>query len=65
MRCVVDKVAMGQVFLWVLKFSPASFIPPMLHTHLHLHVAIKRWTCELNLGTLRKQLSFKNWEALA
>jgi hypothetical protein len=28
---VVDKVAMGQVFLRVLRFFSVSFIPPMLH----------------------------------
>jgi hypothetical protein len=28
---VVDKVALGQVFLRVLRFSPLSFIPPVLH----------------------------------
>jgi hypothetical protein len=30
-RFVVDKVALGQVFLRVLRFSPVNFIPPMLH----------------------------------
>jgi hypothetical protein len=28
---VVDKVAMGQVFTRVLRFSPVIFIPPVLH----------------------------------
>ena len=28
---VVDKVALGQVFPRVLRFSPVSFIPPVLH----------------------------------
>jgi hypothetical protein len=28
---VVDKVAWGQVFLRVLRFSPVNFIPPVLH----------------------------------
>jgi hypothetical protein len=31
---VVDKVALGQVFLRVLQFSPVSIIPPLLHIHL-------------------------------
>jgi branched-subunit amino acid transport protein len=31
---VVDKVALGQVFLRVLPFSPASIIPPLFHSHL-------------------------------
>jgi hypothetical protein len=30
---VIDKVALGQVFLRVLRFSPASIIPPLLHIH--------------------------------
>jgi hypothetical protein len=28
---VVDKVALGQVSHWVLRFSPVNFIPPVLH----------------------------------
>jgi hypothetical protein len=42
---VVDKVALGQVFPpQVLRFSPVSFIPPVLHyeqntDHLHQSVA--------------------------
>jgi hypothetical protein len=28
---MVDKVALGQVFLRVLRFSPVNFIPPVLH----------------------------------
>jgi hypothetical protein len=31
---VVDKVALGQLFLRVLRFSPANIIPPLLHIHL-------------------------------
>jgi len=33
-RFVVHKVALGQVCLPVLLFSPVSIIPPVLHTHL-------------------------------
>jgi hypothetical protein len=32
--CVVDKVALGQVFLWVLQLSFVSIIPPCLHVHI-------------------------------
>jgi hypothetical protein len=28
---VVDKVALGQVFTQVFRFSPVNFIPPVLH----------------------------------
>jgi hypothetical protein len=31
---VVGKVALGQVFLRVLQFSPANNIPPLLHIHI-------------------------------
>jgi len=37
-RYVVDKVAMGQVNLRELRFSPVSNTPTVLHTHLHLQV---------------------------
>jgi hypothetical protein len=36
MGFVVDIVALEQVFLRVLRFSPASIIPPLLHIHLSL-----------------------------
>ena len=32
-RLVVDKVALGQFFLRVLRFSPVSTISPVLHIH--------------------------------
>jgi hypothetical protein len=35
-RSVVDKLALGQVFLPVIRFSFVSIIPPMIDTHLHL-----------------------------
>jgi hypothetical protein len=31
---MVDSVALGQVFLRVLRFSPVNIIPPLLHIHL-------------------------------
>jgi len=30
---VMDEVALGQVFIRVLQFSPVSVIPQILHTH--------------------------------
>jgi hypothetical protein len=30
---VVDKVALGQVLLRVLRFFPVNITPPLLHTH--------------------------------
>jgi len=35
-RFVVDKVALGQVFLRVLRYSPVSIILPIFHIHLHV-----------------------------
>ena len=36
-RFAVHKVAVGPVFLQVIRFPPASAILPTLHTHFHLH----------------------------
>jgi hypothetical protein len=33
---VVDKVALGQVFLRVLRFSPVNIIPPLLSNSYYL-----------------------------
>jgi len=30
---VVDRVALGQVFLLVVQFYPISIVPPLLHAH--------------------------------
>jgi hypothetical protein len=43
-RFVVDEVALGQVFFLVLRFSPVSIIPPVLHSLLHIQVAVTRGT---------------------
>jgi len=44
-RCGIrGGVALGQVFLRVIRFSPLSIISSMLHTHLHLQVAPTRMT---------------------
>jgi hypothetical protein len=34
---MVDKMALGQVFLPVLQFSPVRIIPPMLHAHSFIY----------------------------
>ena len=41
---VVDKMLQKTGLPPVLLFSPISVIPPILHTHLHLHVALIRRT---------------------
>ena len=39
---MVDNVALGPVFLPVLRFYPVNILPPMLHTHLRLQAALTR-----------------------
>jgi len=51
-RFVMERVALGQVFIPVLLFSPVSINPPVLHNHLHLHAAVSRRTNGGSLGTL-------------
>jgi len=48
------QVGLGQIFLRVLLFSPVIIIPFMLHTHLYMHVAVKRRTNGRSLGTFQK-----------
>ena len=35
-----DEASLRQVTVRVIQFSPVSIIPTLLHTHLHLHVAL-------------------------
>jgi hypothetical protein len=58
-RFVLDKVALEQTFLPVLLFYLVCIIPPTLHTHLHLHVALTRRTNGRSLGTSRKEMLFR------
>jgi len=58
-RFVVDKVALWQVFLRVLRFYPLSIIPANLHTHLHVRVAVTRRTNGRSLGTFQKVKFFR------
>ena len=53
MRFVVNKVALGQVFHSVIKFSPISIILPMLHPHVCLQADGIRKTGRQGLGTLK------------
>jgi hypothetical protein len=36
------QVTLGQVFLRVVRYSPATTIPPTLHTHLQIHITLTR-----------------------
>lgn len=51
-RYVVVKVAMSQVSLRVLRFSPACSIPPIHQTHLQLHGTHTRRTMGLHSKVL-------------
>ena len=54
-RFLVDKLALVQVFLGILRVSPVSILPPVLHTHLPLRVALARPTNGRSAG-----FSFEN-----
>ena len=58
-RFVMDKMTMGQVLLQVLRFSPVSIIPPILHTHLHPHLDLTRKTNVRSLGTFQTAMFFR------
>jgi hypothetical protein len=54
-RFVMDKVALGQVFLPVPGFSAIGSIPPKFHTHLQIHIGLTRRTNGLNFETFQKK----------
>lgn len=57
-RAVMDRVALGHVFLPVLSISPVIIITPVLQTHLHLLVALNQKEKRAKPGNLpHKQCS--------
>ena len=44
MGYVVNKVALGQAFLRLPRFTPVNIIAPMLRNHLLLHAALTKRT---------------------
>jgi hypothetical protein len=54
LRFVMGRVALGQVLLPAAQFSPVIVGPPVLHTCLHLHVALTRRTNGRKLGIFQK-----------
>jgi hypothetical protein len=64
MRFEVDKVALAQVFLPVLWFSPVTITPPMLHTYLKLHFPLNRRTIREACKLTKMLCSFGNRGAL-
>jgi hypothetical protein len=57
---VVDKVALGQVFLQYFSFPLAVSFTPMLYNHLHLHVALTGRTTGRSLGTFHEAARHSN-----
>jgi hypothetical protein len=53
----MGEMALEQVYLQILQFSPAIFISAMLLTHLQTHVTLNRRTMG-SLGTFQKVLLF-------
>jgi len=53
----VDKVALAQVFLPVLRFSPVTITLPTIHTHSRPYVAITRRTNGRRTGKIPKSSS--------
>jgi hypothetical protein len=39
---VIDIVEVGEVFLHVIRVSPVSIIPPVLHTRLYIPASVTR-----------------------
>ena len=47
-----------------ISVPPVSIIPPILHTHLHLYVAVTRKTNGQSLGTLQKAMKFRKSDSI-
>lgn len=58
MKCMVDKMALGGVFLREFRVSSVTFIPPLLRTQLHLHVALTGRSKVQSLGTVQRKQNF-------
>jgi len=57
---VLDRAAMGQVFLWGLLRSPVSIISPLLHINLYLQLLSERQAGEPWVPS--NKASFRYWE---
>jgi hypothetical protein len=56
----MDEVALRHVFLREFPFPSVNVIPPMLHTHFHVHSAAIRNTRVRSLWIYKEFLSIKN-----
>jgi hypothetical protein len=52
---MVDKMALGQVFLQELPFFPVILTPTRLHAHLHLHASLIARANGRSLGALKSK----------
>ena len=55
----MEEVALGEVFLRILKFCPVSIIPQMLHIYLYLDSTTMRKTNMWSLGTIKSSMFFR------
>lgn len=58
------RIGMTVGFLWRLRLAPTSIIPPALHKHLPIPVALTRKTNGRGLGTTQKPILIGNRGAL-
>jgi hypothetical protein len=56
---VVDKVALGEVFFRVLRFSPVIVTLPVFPAHIRLQIALTRRTIVRYLGTFKTVMVFR------
>ena len=54
-RFLVDKLPLGHVISPLLRFSPVGVFPPLLHSHLHIAVALTGMTHRRSLRNLKNQ----------
>ena len=62
---MVDTVAPGRLFLRVISFSAVIIIPPTLHIHVPVNVALNSDTNTRRLGNLLKKVLFWESESIA
>jgi len=61
-RILVDDVALGKVFIWVLQLWSVTVSPPVLRIHLHLHAALKRSANERSVRNFQIQVFLRKNE---
>jgi len=64
MKFLVENVTLGRVFLLTCRFFRDSMIPSMLHTYLHIYVALIRKTNGRVWGTKQKAVLLRKKRAI-